>query len=132
MQTFPPVETLLPHRPPAVVVDRIIAYEKGTIRCERRVGPHEHYGPGLSAEGIVEFCAQAAVLCEAMGSGRAMRQGVLAGIDDFVFFRHVTAGDVVVADIRVKTRFGSLGLFECDVTCGGSPVAHGFLKAAQS
>jgi predicted hotdog family 3-hydroxylacyl-ACP dehydratase len=132
VQTFPPVETLLPHRPPAVVVDRIVAYEKETIRCERKVRPNEHYGPGLSAEGIVEFCAQTAILCEAMGSGRSIRHGALASIDDFVFSRQASVGDVLVAEIQVKTRLGNLALFECAVTCDGSAVAHGFLKAAQS
>ena len=39
----------------------------------------------MSPEGIVEFCAQAAILCEAMEAGGAMKKGVLAGIDDFIF-----------------------------------------------
>ena len=132
MQTFPPVETLLPHRPPAIVVDSIVAFEKGRIRCARKVRPNEHYGPGMSPEGIVEFCAQAAILCEAMGSGGAMKQGVLAGIDDFVFSGSAAAGDELEAEITVKTKFGNLGLFECSATVNGAPLAHGFIKAAQS
>lgn len=132
MQYFPPVETLLPHRPPAIVVDKIISFDKGTIQCERTVRPDEHYGPGLSYEGIVEFCAQAAILCEAMASGGAMKQGVLASIDDFVFNKEAAVGDALVAEITTKTKFGNLGLFECNVTCQGGQVAHGFIKAAQS
>ena len=132
MNNFPPVEILLPHRPPAIVVDRIISFDKSTIQCERTVRPDEHYGPGLSYEGIVEFCAQAAILCEAMGSGGAIKQGVLASIDDFVFTREAAIGEALVAEITTKTKFGNLGLFECNVTCKGAQVAHGFIKAAQS
>ena len=132
MQIFPSVETLLPHRPPAIVVDRIIAFEKSAIQCERTVRPGEHYGPGLSCEGIVEFCAQSAILCEAMASGGLIKQGVLASIDDFVFYKEAAVGDALVAEITTKTKFGNLGLFECKVTCQGTQVAHGFIKAAQS
>jgi|WetSurMetagenome_2_1015567.scaffolds.fasta_scaffold00645_11 3-hydroxymyristoyl/3-hydroxydecanoyl-(acyl carrier protein) dehydratase len=132
MQPFPPVESLLPHRPPAIVVDEIVAFEKGKIRCRRTVRENEHYGPGLSPEGIVEFCAQAAILHEALAAGGAMKKGVLAGIDDFIFPGAAAAGDVVEAEIIVKTKFGGLGLFECTATVNGAPLAHGFIKAAQS
>ena len=132
MQNFPSVESLLPHRPPAIVVDKIISFDKGSIQCQRTIRPNEHYGPGLSYEGIVEFCAQAAILCEAMASGGAIKQGVLASIDDFVFTAEAAVGDVLVAEITTKTKFGNLGLFECTVTCKGGQVAHGFIKAAQS
>ena len=132
VQNFPPVETLLPHRDPAIVVDKILAFDQGKIKCERTVRPDEHYGPGLSYEGIVEFCAQAAILCEAMASGGAIKQGVLASIDDFVFNKEAVVGDALVAEITTKTKLGNLALFECNVTCQGAQVAHGFLKAAQS
>lgn len=132
MNNFPSVESLLPHRDPAIVVDKILTFEQGKIQCQRTVRPDEHYGPGLSYEGIVEFCAQAAILCEAMGSGGAIKQGVLASIDDFVFTREAAVGDALVAEITTKTKFGNLGLFECNVTCKGVQVAHGFIKAAQS
>jgi 3-hydroxymyristoyl/3-hydroxydecanoyl-(acyl carrier protein) dehydratase len=132
LQTFPPVETLLPHRHPAIVVDSIVAFEKGKIRCTRTVRQGEHYGPGMSSEGIVEFCAQAAILCEAMEAGGAMKKGVLAGIDDFTFQAAAVAGDKLEAEITVKTKFGNLGLFECFATANGVPLAHGFIKAAQS
>jgi predicted hotdog family 3-hydroxylacyl-ACP dehydratase len=132
LNNFPPVKSLLPHRDPSIVVDGIISFDKGTIHCERIVRPDEHYGPGLSYEGIVEFCAQAAILCEAMASGGAIKQGVLASIDDFVFYKEAAVGDALVAEITVKTKFGNLALFECNVTCKGAQVAHGFIKAAQS
>jgi predicted hotdog family 3-hydroxylacyl-ACP dehydratase len=129
---FPSVETLLPHRNPAIVVDRIVAFTPGKISCERVVRSGEHYGPGLSREGIVEFCAQSAILSEAIGTGAAVRQGVLASIDDFTFSLTPAPGVALVADIETKTKFGNLALFECTVTTSGKQVAHGFIKAAQS
>ncbi|HUI92304.1 MAG TPA: hypothetical protein VLX68_08665 [Chitinivibrionales bacterium] len=132
MQNFPSVASLLPHRPPAVVVDEILSFDKGTIQCKRTVKPDEHYGPGLSPEGIVEFCAQSAILCEAMASGGAIKRGVLAGIDDFFFGKAAAAGDELIAEITTKTKFGNLALFECKVTCKDEKAAHGFIKAAQS
>jgi hypothetical protein len=67
-----------------------------------------------------------------MASGGAIKQGVLASIDDFVFNKEAAVGDALVAEITVKTKFGNLALFECNVTCKGAQVAHGFIKAAQS
>jgi 3-hydroxymyristoyl/3-hydroxydecanoyl-(acyl carrier protein) dehydratase len=80
----------------------------------------------------MESCAQAAILSEAMGTGGAIRQGVLASIDDFTFTHSATPGDVLCATIETKTKFGNLALFECTVTSAGTLVAHGFIKAAQS
>jgi predicted hotdog family 3-hydroxylacyl-ACP dehydratase len=129
---FPPVESLLPHRSPAIVVDRITAFEPAKVTCERTVRPEEHYGPGLSYEGIVEFCAQAAILGEAMAANGAIKRGALASIDDFTFVREAAVGDVLSAEIVTKTKFGNLALFECNVTCSDSRIAYGFIKAAQS
>jgi len=114
------------------VVDEIVSFDNGVIRCLRTVHPNEHYGPGLSREGIVEFCAQAAILREALESGGPLSRGILASIDDFAFTRVASVGDLVEASIAVKTKFGNLGLFECTATVNGAPLAHGFIKAAQS
>jgi 3-hydroxymyristoyl/3-hydroxydecanoyl-(acyl carrier protein) dehydratase len=130
MPDFPPVETILPHRDPAIVVDKILSLENGTIRCGRTVRANEHYGPGLSSEGIVEFCAQAAICKETLGSLGSPKVGVIAGIDDFTFFKNAEGGDVLVAQISTKTKFGNLCVFECTVFRGQEKIAGGFIKAA--
>jgi predicted hotdog family 3-hydroxylacyl-ACP dehydratase len=130
MPDFPPVETILPHRGPAIVVDKILSLENGTIRCSRTVRADEHYGPGLSCEGIVEFCAQAAICKETLGSAGSPKVGVIAGIDDFAFFKNAAVGDVLVAQISTQTRFGNLCVFDCTVLCGEEKIAHGLIKAA--
>lgn len=132
MPDFPAVETILPHRDPAIVVDRILAFGNGAIRCERTVRPDEHYGPGLSPEGMVEFCAQAAICKETLQDGGGPRAGVIAGIDDFQFFKDARPGDVLIAEIATRTKFGKLCLFECTVFRSGEKMAHGLIKAALS
>jgi predicted hotdog family 3-hydroxylacyl-ACP dehydratase len=127
---FPPVETILPHRGPAIVVDEIISIGKNSIRCLRKVRPDEHYGPGMSCEGIIEFCAQAAICMEAMNALGAPKLGVIAGIDDFSFSKNACAGDVLVAEITTQTKLGDLCLFECTVRSYDDIIAHGFIKAA--
>jgi predicted hotdog family 3-hydroxylacyl-ACP dehydratase len=130
MPDFPPVETLLPQRTPAIIVDRILSLEDDTIRCERTVRTDEHYGPGLSCEGIMEFCAQSAICKETVGLFGNPRVGVIAGVDDFKFFENAVAGDVLIAEIAIRTRLGALCLFECTVFRGEKEIAHGFIKAA--
>jgi 3-hydroxymyristoyl/3-hydroxydecanoyl-(acyl carrier protein) dehydratase len=133
MPDFPSVATLIPHRDPAIVVDKILSFENGAIRCERTVGSDEHYGPGLSSEGIVEFCAQSALCKEALASSGGPKTGVIAGIDDFAFFKNATAGDVLVVETATRTKFGKLSVFECTVFRGAlhaEKIAHGHIKAA--
>ena len=130
MSDFPPVETILPHREPAIVVDRILSLDNGTIRCDRTVRADEHYGPGLSSEGIIEFCAQAAICKETLNSPGRPKIGVIAGIDEFTFLKNAVAGDVLIAEISTKTKFGNLCLFECTVFRKDEKIAHGFIKAA--
>jgi predicted hotdog family 3-hydroxylacyl-ACP dehydratase len=130
MPDFPAVETILPHRDPAIVVDRIVSCDDESMRCERTVRSEEHYGPGLSAEGLVEFCAQAAICKETVHSGGEPATGVIASIDDFQFFRDALPGDVLIAEIATRTRFGKLCLFECTVLRREEKIAHGFVKAA--
>ena len=133
MPDFPPVETILPHRGPAIVVDRIVALDGEAVRCERTVRPDEHYGPGLSPEGIIEFCAQAAICKETLQSGGGPKTGVIAGIDDFQFFNAARPGDVLAAEIATRTKFGKLALFECTVfrnALHAEKIAHGTITAA--
>jgi 3-hydroxymyristoyl/3-hydroxydecanoyl-(acyl carrier protein) dehydratase len=127
---FPAIETILPHRDPAIVVDRILSADNAAMRCERTVRPDEHYGPGLSPEGIIEFCAQAAICKETVNSTGKPKVGVIAGIDDFQFFDAAAAGDVLVAEIVTRTKLGNLCLFECTVVRGEKIIVHGFIKAA--
>jgi 3-hydroxyacyl-[acyl-carrier-protein] dehydratase len=130
MSDFPAVETILPHRDPAIVVDRIVSLNASAIRCERTVRSDEHYGPGLSREGIIEFCAQAAICKETAHSTGGPKIGVIAGIDDFRFFENAHEGDVLVAEIATRTKLGTLCLFECTVFRAETKIAHGFIKAA--
>jgi predicted hotdog family 3-hydroxylacyl-ACP dehydratase len=128
---FPSVNSILPHRGPAIVADRILSCNNGVIRCERTVGAAEHYGPGFSPEGMIEFCAQAAICKEAVcGGGGEPPMGVIAGIDDFQFYMDAHGGDVLVAEVATRTKLGNLSLFECTVYRSDEKIAHGFIKAA--
>jgi predicted hotdog family 3-hydroxylacyl-ACP dehydratase len=127
---FPSIESILPHRDPAIVVDRILSCDNDAIRCERKVRADEHYGSGLSCEGIIEFCAQAAICKETVCSAGSPKMGVIAGIDEFQFFSNAVAGDVLVAEIATRTKLGALCLFECTVLRENEKIAHGFIKAA--
>jgi 3-hydroxymyristoyl/3-hydroxydecanoyl-(acyl carrier protein) dehydratase len=55
---------------------------------------------------------------------------VIAGIDDFQFFKDARPGDVLIAEIATRTKFGKLCLFECSVFRSGEKIAHGLIKAA--
>jgi len=130
LTNFAAVETLLPHRSPAIVVDKLDSIENNTAVCSRTVRKNEHYGPGLCEEGIIEFCAQSAICGQSLNAGGQEKIGVIAGIDDFCFYKKAISGDVLVAKIVTQAKMGNLSLFECTVRCGSDTIAHGFIKAA--
>jgi predicted hotdog family 3-hydroxylacyl-ACP dehydratase len=133
LPTYPSIDSLLPHEFPAIVVDKVLDCKDKVIVCERTVKEMEHYGPGLSPEGIMEFCAQSA-LCHccltSAQDAQGPRPGVIAALDDFSFTMQPVAGDVLQARITVQASLGTMSIFECIVTTEGNKVAHGIVKAA--
>jgi predicted hotdog family 3-hydroxylacyl-ACP dehydratase len=132
LSSYPSPESLLPQKEEAIVVDEIISFEKDMISCIRKVRTNEHYGPGLSYEGIIEFCAQSAILCESLTKNKPLKRGVIAGIDDFTFTYQPKVDDILISKIKITTRFGDLACFECNVFCNNKEIAKGIIKAAQS
>jgi predicted hotdog family 3-hydroxylacyl-ACP dehydratase len=58
---YPPIEQLLPHRPPMILLDRLVQTHGATTLCEVTIGPHSMF---LQAAGVpafvgIEYMAQA-------------------------------------------------------------------------
>ena len=69
--------------------------------------PNEHYGPGLSAEGIVEFWrAGERYLVRQWESGQAIRRSVLASIDNSFFPKKRPTAMSLSPEIKVENGLG--------------------------
>lgn len=100
----------LPHAYPFVLLDRLLALDRGTAaRAERRIAATD---PLLDGEGrlppplLLEAMAQCAGL--AIAAGSATDGGVLVSFDRFRLGRVVQVGDTLEVTARVVRRFGPL------------------------
>lgn len=112
------IESLIPHRWPILLVDRIIEYDAGAKRIVgiKGVAATEWYFqghfPGLPVmPGIiqVEALAQTMAVYVAKQPGFGDRIGLFAGIDDCRFKRVVVPGDTLRLEVtmdKLGSRFG--------------------------
>lgn len=81
---FPPVSSLLPHRPPQLYVDRVVSVEGGTVRCETDFTPEQFPGhfpgrPLVPGVVMIEGLAQTLGCLAAIAGERG--QPVLTGVE---------------------------------------------------
>ncbi len=113
-----PIEKLIPHRPPFLFVDEIIAETGDTLTTRRRVRPDEdffkgHYPgnpimPGVLIcesvfqSGCIFLTKQAAAKGEDLGHFTP----VLTRITEVKFKHPVKPGDELIIEVRLKDRLG--------------------------
>jgi 3-hydroxyacyl-[acyl-carrier-protein] dehydratase len=112
------IEQLIPHRPPFLFVDEIVAVGPDTITTRRRVRPEEdffrgHYPgnpimPGvLLCESVFQSgCAMVSRQMAASKDDLARYTPVLARISDVRFKSIVKPGDELIIDVKLKERMG--------------------------
>ncbi|OGN88399.1 MAG: 3-hydroxyacyl-[acyl-carrier-protein] dehydratase FabZ [Chloroflexi bacterium GWC2_73_18] len=118
MLTTREIETLIPHRWPFLLVDRIVEYdpaggrivgEKAVTATEWFIGGHFPGRPIMPGVLQVEALAQTMAVYVARQEGFGDRIGLFAGIDECRFKRIVTPGDRLRLEVtmeRLGKRFG--------------------------
>jgi 3-hydroxyacyl-[acyl-carrier-protein] dehydratase len=135
------IETLIPHRPPFLWIDRVEELEPG-IRCVavKFVDPANpifagHFPARAILPGVllIEAMAQAAGVM--MGSAVPQtadqsREGValLASVNRFKFLKPVTPGQELRIETKKLTNVGQLVCIGGTVSVGGEIVANGELS----
>jgi len=112
------IEQLIPHRPPFLFVDEIVAVGVDTITTRRRVRPDEdffrgHYPgnpimPGvLICEAVFQSgCAMVSRQMAANQEDLARYTPVLARVSDVRFKSIVKPGDELIIEVKLKERMG--------------------------
>lgn len=133
--------SLLPHRYPFLLVDRVLEMEVGQrVVAIKNVTFNEPFFQGhfpgrpvMPGVLIIEAMAQAAALL-AFESDPAEpgqeRVVYLAGIDDARFKRPVVPGDVLRLEASVERIVRNIGKFRCKATVEGTLAAEATLIAA--
>lgn len=119
---FPAVTDLIPHRPPFLFIDRIVAANESGLTAERVWRAEEdfyrgHYPTAPITPGVLlceaVFQAGAAFLArEALAAGAALSHGVplLAKITDVRFRSPVYPGDTITIEVKRKVAMGGFTL----------------------
>ncbi len=128
--SFPTPAQLLPHAPPMVLLDAVIAYTPPSIEAclTLREGIAFYVaGRGIPAQVGLEYMAQTCGLyagLEAQQRGLPIRMGFLLGTRRYraetAWFApgatlHITAQEIMRQD--------GLGVFDCQIHHGGEPIA---------
>ena len=140
------IETLIPHRPPFLWIDRVEELEPG-VRCVavKFVDPanpifdgHFPAQPILPGVLLIEAVAQTAGVM--LGSAAPQnadststaksREGValLAAVSRFKFLKPVTPGQELRVETKKLTEVGQMALIGGTVSVGGEIVANGELS----
>ncbi len=126
------VEARIPHRPPFLFVDRVLAIGPDGITTEWDVDPESeffrgHYPGNPIVPGVLisEFVFQSAAL-HAAGSGDGTPEPgevpVLTRIENARFKSMVRPGDTLRAEVSLTEKLSSARYLKATVTCQGRTV----------
>jgi len=132
------IESILPHRPPFLLLDEVVELEPGRrVVASREVRADDWWFPGhfpdrpvMPGVLIVEAMAQAgavAVLIEEENRGKI---AFFAGIDACRFKRVVEPGDVLTLTCEIDTVRGPIGRGKATAHVGEALAARGTLTFA--
>lgn len=140
MMDIAQIQELIPHRPPFLLVDRILELEPGkravglknvTMNEPYFVGHFPGY-PVMPGVLIVEALAQVGTVAMLALEENKGKIGFFAGIDGFRFREQVKPGDTLVMELEVTRLKGPIGKGRGVARVGDKIVAEGELMFALS
>jgi len=131
----------LPHRYPILLVDRVIALEKGkSIKALKNVTINEPffqghfpYRPVMPGVLMLEALAQAAALLAFDAMGKEPSEDLVyyfAGIDNARFKRPVEPGDQLTLDVEMVRMKAGIFKFNCSASVDGTLAVQAELTCA--
>ena len=143
------IETMIPHRPPFLWIDRVEELEPG-VRCvaAKFIDPadpifagHFPAKPILPGVLLIEAVAQTAGVmmgsaapqgATSVGASTGERLALLAAVNHFKFFKPVTPGQELRIETKKLTEAGQMALITGTVLVGGEIVASGELSVVSA
>ncbi|WP_274654245.1 3-hydroxyacyl-ACP dehydratase FabZ [Paenibacillus humicola] len=132
------IQQLIPHRPPFLLVDRILEAEPGkravglknvTMNEPYFIGHFPEY-PVMPGVLIVEALAQVGTVAIMLIEENRGKIGFFAGIDNFRFRGQVTPGDTLTLEVVVTRWKGSIGKGQATAKVEDKVVAEGEIMFA--
>ena len=136
---YPAIETLVPHRAPMLLLERVVDSGEQWISCDTVVGPQQ--GLLLDAQGNlpgwcgIELMAQTIAAwagLQAHGRGEPARIGMLLGTRKYDSQQPVfAAGSRLLIEARCLLQDGGMASFECVIRQGDQECARARLSTYQ-
>lgn len=124
---FPPVETLVPHASPMLLIDRVLAADAESLAAEVRITPQSLFftpANGVPAYVGIEYIAQSVAAysgwrAQSAAPGTAPKIGYLLGTRKMTMTCDGFAnGDVLVIHVQNIFEDGEMGVFDGEVRKG--------------
>lgn len=131
-----PLETerLIPHRPPMLLVDRLLSCADGAgvvEACPRQDSLLVNSCGELDEVALVEMLAQGYATIKGYGdlvNGRPVMEGFLVGIRKLQIQGKAFAGDRLLIHIKTVGAFEDFAVVEGEVSCKDKVIAAGTFK----
>jgi len=130
------IQQHLPHRPPMLMIDRVLEFDESTIRAEKIADSDAFYfqGPIMPGVMIVEAIAQGGALLCALNNMFDTETELLAfaGIDGAKFRRPVSPNETLCVCVEIVKQRRNLYKFAGHAEVEGSIVTQLTFSAASS
>jgi 3-hydroxyacyl-[acyl-carrier-protein] dehydratase len=130
-----PAEKLVPHRPPMLLVARLLERRQAGTALVEAVVPGEGLWldrqAGVLPEYYIELVAQAMAAVngyDASQDGKAPGSGMLVGVDDYCLAEQALPGETVWIDVEKTFEFGAVKIIRGAVRNGRRNLATVVLK----
>ena len=138
MTEYPPIVELVPHRPPMLLLDRVLSYDGERVVCETVLGPDSPFAEQGEVPAVVgiEYMAQtiaAGAGLSARDKGdQAGRMGFLLGCRNLsITVDSFQVGDRLTIEARRTWGENQIGSFACKVQRGDEVLVEGALTVFQ-
>ena len=138
MTSYPPIVELVPHRPPMLLLDRVLSYDGERVVCETVLGPDSPFAEQGEVPAVVgiEYMAQtiaAGAGLSARDKGdQAGRMGFLLGCRNLsIAVDSFQIGDRLTIEARRTWGENQIGSFACKVQRGSEVLVEGALTVYQ-
>jgi 3-hydroxyacyl-[acyl-carrier-protein] dehydratase len=130
------IETILPHRPPFLLLDEVVELDPGARVVARKCVTDEdcagHFpgNPIMPGVKMVEALAQAGAVAVLSKEENRGRLALFAGIDDVRFKRIVRPGEELTLECTLETVRGPIGRGKARASVDGQLAVRGTLTFA--
>ena len=133
MITIDNIETLIPQRPPFVMIDKLLSFSDTTTKTGFSIGADNIFVEnGLFKEpGLVENIAQTAAARAGYVSqteNKPVLVGYIGSISNLQVFFLPKNGDELITEITIENQIFDVTLISGKITCNGQPVAQCKMK----